>query len=79
MSPEEQKRYLYNEMMNRAMNSGIMLQAIFFVTVPMKGPYKLDYKMNYSVFESSWNEDGLSSKEHKSRPCEFQYLFQADK
>jgi hypothetical protein len=71
LSPEEQKLFAYNEMMNRDMNSGINLQAIFFVEVPIKGAYKLDYKMTYSVFESKWTEEKLRNKQHRSRPCSF--------
>ena len=56
-----------------------MLDAIFFLNVPMQGAYKLDYKMNYSIFESKWTEERLRNKQHKSRPCQFQYQFQADK
>lgn len=73
MPQKGQKESLYQEMMDRELNSTINLQAIFFVTLPIKGAYKLDYKMNYSIFESSWTEERLRSKEHKSRPCQFQY------
>ena len=79
MSSKEQKAFLNDQMMNRQLTSGINLQAIFFVTVPIKGAYKLDFKMNYSVNESTWTEDKLRNKDHKSRPCQFQYLLHADK
>ena len=71
MSESEKRQYINNEMMNRELTSGIMLDAIFFLSVPAstKGAYKLDFKMNYSVFSSKWTEDKLRNKNHKSRPC----------
>lgn len=71
MTEDEKRQYVTNEMMNRELTSGITLDAIFFLSVPMQGLYKLDYKMNYSVFESKWSEDKLRNKNHKSRPCAF--------
>ena len=71
MTSEEKKHYISSEMMNRELKSGIMLDAIFFLSVPTKGAYKLDFKMNYSVFESKWTEERLRNKNHKSRPCQF--------
>lgn len=75
LSAEDEKLQRYNQMINREMNSGIMLEAIFFIQVPIKGAFKLDYKMNYSIFESEWTEEKLRNKQHKSRPCQFKYLF----
>ena len=66
-------------MLNRKMNSGITLQLTFFTTCPVQGNYTLDYKMNYSMQESKWQENVYRTKAHKSRPCQFQYNLQAEK
>lgn len=53
-------------MLNRKLNSGIFLEATILIKLPIKDPSqqcRLDFKIKYSSFETSWFEhktqDGL--------------------
>lgn len=66
-------------MKDRELKSSIFLEVQFHTKVPSKLEYDLDYKIQYSVYQNKWNEKSLKKTNHKSKPSNFEYSYQADK